>query len=262
MDPLGVVLVMAATVSYILALQYGGSAYAWNSSIVIGLLVGFVLIVGAWAALQYFQGERSMISPRIFGDRTVMVMSFFAFIFAGGFFGAIYYIPIYFQSVHNTSPTMSGVRNLPFIIAVTITTIASGGLISATGYYQHLLIGGGTVATIGAGLLFLLGKNTGTGKWIGYQIVAGAGWGTSFQIPMIAVQGTVEPKDLASATGILLCKFLLSSLALVLTVQFANGFARSLPGSWWRLRRFGRSVGLRQPNGPVCHQRGSSGQQG
>lgn len=206
MDPIGIVLMMGATISYILAVQYGGQAHDWDSSVVIGLLVGFVLIIAAWAFLQWYQGERSMISSHIIKDRTVAVMSAFAFIFAGSFFIAIYYIPIYFQSVHNTSPTSSGVRNLPFIIAVTIATISSGGIVSATGYYQPLLIGGSAVATIGAGLLYLLDVNTSTGKWIGYQIVAGAGWGMAFQIPMIAVQGTVAPKDLSSATGILLCK--------------------------------------------------------
>lgn len=207
MDPLGIVLMMGATVSYILAVQYGGIAYAWSSPTVVGLLVGFVLIVAAWGLLQWYQGERSMISPRIAADRTNLVMSAFAFIFAGGFFAAIYYIPVYFQSVHGASPTSSGVRNLPFIIAVTISTIASGALVSSTGYYQPLLLGGGVVATIGAGLLYTLDVNTSTGKWIGYQIVAGAGWGTAFQIPMIAVQGSVAPQDLASATGMLLCKF-------------------------------------------------------
>ncbi|PWI64554.1 hypothetical protein PCL_09567 [Purpureocillium lilacinum] len=204
MDPVGVCLMMGATVSYILAFQYGGVAYAWNSSVVIGLIVGFVVIVAAWAGLQWRQGERSMIPPRLVMERTSLVMSCFTFFLAGGFFAAVYYIPIYFQSIHGTNPTMSGVRNLPFIIAVTISTIGSGAFVSSTGYYQPMLIGGGVVATIGAGLLYLLEVNTSTGKWIGYQIVAGAGWGCAFQIPMIAVQGSVSPKDLASATGVLL----------------------------------------------------------
>jgi MFS family permease len=205
MDPLGIVLIMGATVTYILAVQYGGVAYAWNSSVVIGLLVGFAGMVVAWAALQYFQGERSMIPPRLISDRTNWVMCVFAFIFAGGFFAAIYYIPIYFQSVHGTNPTMSGVRNLPFIIAITISTILSGVYVSATGRYQPMLLGGGVVATIGAGLLYMLDVDSSTGAWIGYQIVAGLGWGTAFQIPMIAVQGSSTPEDLASATGMLLC---------------------------------------------------------
>ncbi|CAG9946801.1 unnamed protein product [Clonostachys rosea f. rosea IK726] len=168
MDLPGVALVMGGVVAYLLGVQYGGVAHPWNSSVVIGLLVGFVAIVAAWAGLQWLQGERSMVPPRLAKERTNYIMSAFAFVFAGGFFAAIYYIPVYFQSVHGTSPTMSGVRNLPMIIAVTISTIASGAL------------------------------------WIGYQILAGAGWGLAFQIPMIAVQGTVDPKDLASATGMLL----------------------------------------------------------
>ncbi|KAF5666343.1 major facilitator superfamily transporter [Fusarium heterosporum] len=204
MDPLGIVLMMGLTISYILAVQYGGQAHAWDSSVVIGLLVGWVAITIAWAISCYVQGERSMIPVRILKNRVVWVMSAFAFIFAGSFFLAIYYIPIYFQSVHGTSPTGSGVRNLPLILAVTFATIASGGLVTATGFYQPLLIGGAAIATVGAGLLYLLDIDTSTGKWIGYQIVAGVGWGVAFQIPMIAVQGTVDPEDLASATGILL----------------------------------------------------------
>ncbi|KAL7795141.1 major facilitator superfamily domain-containing protein [Trichoderma ceciliae] len=204
MDPLGVILMMGATVTFILAVQYGGIAHAWNSSVVIGLLVGFALIVGVWALLQWFQGEYSMVPPKLFANRTNMVMSLVAFIQAGGFFAAIYYIPIYFQSVHGTSPTMSGVRNLPFIIAVSFSTVASGALVSATGYYQPLLLGGTSIATIGAGLLYTMDINTSTGKWIGYQIIAGAGWGTAFQIPMIAVQALAAPRDLGPATGMLL----------------------------------------------------------
>ncbi|KAF4997162.1 hypothetical protein FGRMN_4056 [Fusarium graminum] len=204
MDPLGIVLMMGLTISYILAVQYGGQAHAWDSSVVIGLLVGWVAITIVWAISCYVQGERSMIPVRILKNRVVWVMSAFAFIFAGSFFLAIYYIPIYFQSVHGTSPTGSGVRNLPLILAVTFATITSGGLVTATGFYQPLLIGGAAIATVGAGLLYLLDIDTSTGKWIGYQIVAGVGWGIAFQIPMIAVQGTVDPEDLASATGILL----------------------------------------------------------
>ncbi|PKK49097.1 hypothetical protein CI102_8510 [Trichoderma harzianum] len=204
MDPLGVILMMGATVTFILAVQYGGIAHPWNSSVVIGLLVGFALIIATWAFVQWFQGEYSMVPPKLFAKRTNLVMSLVAFIQAGGFFAAIYYIPIYFQSVHGTNPTMSGVRNLPFIIAVSFSTVASGVLVTATGWYQPLLLGGTSVATVGAGLLYTMGVNTSTGKWIGYQIIAGAGWGCAFQIPMIAVQALADPQDLAASTGMLL----------------------------------------------------------
>ncbi|CRK21202.1 hypothetical protein BN1708_013032 [Verticillium longisporum] len=63
MDPIGVALVMAAIICYILCLQYAGQTEAWNSSTVIGLLVGFVLLYVAFAAWEYFQGERAMLVP-------------------------------------------------------------------------------------------------------------------------------------------------------------------------------------------------------
>ena len=206
MDPIGAALVMAAVVCYILGVQYGGVEYPWNSSKVIGLLVGAGLITIAWVVLEYFQGERSMIPRRLFRRRTVWVMCLYAFIFAGGYFAVVYYLPIYFQSVDGTSPIISGVRNLPMILAVTFGTIASGIIITVTGRYQPLLIGGSVVGTIGAGLLYTLDTHTSTGKWIGYEIVAGVGWGVAFQVPIIAIQGTTEASDLSSVTAILLCK--------------------------------------------------------
>ncbi|KAM0743392.1 hypothetical protein ACQRIT_003569 [Beauveria bassiana] len=204
MDLPGVLLMMGATVAYLLAVQYGGISYSWNSSMVIGLLVGFAATIGTWISLQWYQGERSMVSPELARNRVSIVMMSFAFFFAGGYFAALYYLPIYFQSVFGTNPMMSGVYNLPFIIAVTISTISSGIVVSATGYYQPLLLGGGAVATVGCGLLYLLDINTNTASWIGYQIVAGLGWGTAFQIPMIAIQGSVPASHLASATAMLL----------------------------------------------------------
>ncbi|KAF7540362.1 hypothetical protein G7Z17_g12234 [Cylindrodendrum hubeiense] len=204
MDPLGIVLAMGATISYILAVQYGGQEYDWNSSVVIGLFVGFVLISIAWVFLQWVQGDRSMIEGRLAKDRTVAVMSACSFFLGGSFLLVIYFIPIYFQSVHGSSPIMSGVRNLPFIIAATIATIISGALISATGRYQPVLIGGSAFSVVGGATLYLLEVDSPMAKWIGYQVVAGAGWGLAFQVPMIAVQGSTSDKDMSSATGILL----------------------------------------------------------
>ncbi|KAF6826798.1 major facilitator superfamily transporter [Colletotrichum plurivorum] len=204
MDLIGTALIMGATIMFLLALQWGGHAHPWNSSVVIGLLVGFGLIVIVFIVLEWYQGERSMIAPRLISDRTVYISSAYAFFFGGAYFVLVYYLPIYFQSVDNASPTMSGVRNLPLIIAVTIATVASGISISATGYYTPILVVGAAIATVGAGLIYTLDIGTGSDKWIGYQVLAGLAWGAAFQVPIIAVQGTVSETDMASATAVLL----------------------------------------------------------
>ena len=204
MDPVGTALIMAAVISYVLALQYGGQTHPWNSSQVIGLLVGFVVISVTFAVWEWYNSERAMIAPRLILDRTVWVNSMFAFFFASSYFTIIYYLPIYFQSIDNVSPTQSGVRNLPLIIAVTIATVMSGGIISKTSIATPFLPPMTALAAIGTGLLYTLDIGTGSGKWIGYQILAGFGYGFVFQIPMIHGQANAKPDDLATTTAIIM----------------------------------------------------------
>ncbi|KAJ3461051.1 hypothetical protein MRS44_011918 [Fusarium solani] len=169
-------------ISFLLALQYGGIQHPWSSSVVIGLFAGSGLMLAAFVALELFQGERSMIAPRLLNDRTLYIVF----------------------SIHNVSPIMSGVRNLPFIIAVTIATIVSGASITNTGIYAPILVASAAIATVAAGLIYTLDIGTGSGKWIGYQVLAGLAWGAGLQVPMIGTQGTSRELDLASKTAILL----------------------------------------------------------
>ncbi|KAK3359670.1 major facilitator superfamily-domain-containing protein [Lasiosphaeria hispida] len=204
MDPIGTGFVMGGIIAYILAFQYAGVTHAWNSATVIGLIVGFVAIFVAFAAWEVYNGERSMVVPRLIVQRPVWVGSVYAFFFAGAYFLIIYYLPIYFQSIDGTSPTMSGVRNLPLIIAVTISTIVSGAVVSKTGVATPIAMGGAAIATVAAGLLYTLDIGTGSDKWIGYQVLAGLAWGFAIQIPIIIGQATSAPEDLSSITAIIL----------------------------------------------------------
>ncbi|KAI8939263.1 hypothetical protein NX059_005090 [Plenodomus lindquistii] len=97
MDPLGAALMLGAVISFILALQHGGAEMAWKSSTVVGLLVGFVLMIIAFVLLAWKQGERSMLVPRLMRDRNVWVSAVYGGFFAGSYFIPLYYLPIYFQ---------------------------------------------------------------------------------------------------------------------------------------------------------------------
>lgn len=65
LDLVGAGLVMGIIVSFILALQYGGQTMPWNSSTVIGLLVGVVAISVVCVFWEIYLDERAMIVPRI-----------------------------------------------------------------------------------------------------------------------------------------------------------------------------------------------------
>jgi hypothetical protein len=139
-------------------------------------------------------------------NRLILVNSLYSFLFVGSYFVIIYYLPIYFQSIENVSPTLSGVRNLPLIISVSILLIVSGGSITKTGHTAPLMVIGSVLATIAAGLLYSLNIGSSTGQWIGYQILSGIGWGLAYQVPINAAQGTVDPSDIATVTAIIICE--------------------------------------------------------
>jgi MFS transporter, DHA2 family, glioxin efflux transporter len=206
MDPIGVVMIMGATVAYLLALQNGGQSIPWKSNEVIGLLIGFVVILIVFCVWERFQGERAIIIPRLVKQRAIGVSCIYCFFFCGSYFLIIYFLPIYFQSVDNISAALSGVHNLPLILAFTISMILSGVFISSTGLTFPAMVCGAAIATVAAGLLYTLNVNINTGSWIGYQILAGIGWGIGFQLPMNVSQGNAAPEDMSSITALILCK--------------------------------------------------------
>ena len=59
-DVLGTFLLLTAFVCFFLAAQWGGTTYAWTNSRVIGCIVGFVLLIAAFAYLQVLLGDRQV----------------------------------------------------------------------------------------------------------------------------------------------------------------------------------------------------------
>ena len=233
MDPVGVILVMGAVISYILALHYAGQIHPWNSSVVVGLLVGFVALTAAFATWEWCQEDRAMVPYRLAGQRVYLVPSVFAFFFSGAYFLIIYFLPIYFQSVDNVSAAMSGVRNLPLILTVSISMLASGAYISVTGIAAPITVVGTALGVVCTGLLYTLDIDTSEGKWIGYQIIGGVAWGIASQIPIITVQATASASDLPEVTAILLFFQTVGGAFMVSAAQsaFVNVLIKTLPST-------------------------------
>lgn len=206
LDPVGIALCMGLIISYGLALEYGGQRKAWNSSTVIGLLVGFVIIGAAFSAWEIYQGDRAMIPRRILLQRKVWFSSLYAFALAGSYFISLYYLPIFFQSIQNVNALVSGVHNLPAVISLVFSTVGAGVFVSKTGHAVPIAAIGSVLATIGAGLLYTMDGSTSTGKWIGYQIIASWGWGLAYQMPNIIGQSGTKDSDISTVNGVILCK--------------------------------------------------------
>ncbi|KAB8259491.1 major facilitator superfamily domain-containing protein [Aspergillus pseudonomiae] len=201
LDLIGASLLIPAIVCLLLALQWGGNKYPWNSSRVIGLFVGFGLMIIIFAFSQIKLGDRATLPPGILKQRSVLSATMFALFFGGGFFLLVYYVPIFFQSVKGSSAMKSGIQLLPMMLATVVSSVLVGGFVTAAGYYTPFLIGSTAIAAIGIGLVTTYSVDIATGKWIGYQILVGAGVGAGFQIPMTAVQTVLPPEDIPVGTA-------------------------------------------------------------
>jgi len=203
LDLIGFVLFAPATIQLLLALEWGGNQFAWNSATTIGLFCGaggtFLVFLG-W---EYFKGEEAMIPLSMFKHRGVWSSCAVAFFFFSMMQLVIYYLPIYFQTVKGASPLMSGVDLLPSIISQLLGTVFSGIAVTKLGYYLPFVVATSVLASIGHGLLSTLTPFTSTGKWIGYQIILGFGRGLGLQMAFVAVQNTLPPSMISISMSLL-----------------------------------------------------------
>lgn len=206
MDLLGVSLVMGGIISFILGVEYGRQTHPWNSSTVIGLLVGSGLIWIAFAIWEYFNNERAMLPRRILRQRFVWMPATFQCFFAASYFVLLYYLPIYFQSIDNRSAIASGVLNLPLVVTMAVGSAISGTVVSKTGHAAPFMVSSAVIATVSAGLMYTYDIGTCMGKWVGYQILYGAACGLGFQMGITIAQANSKMEDLSSATATVFCK--------------------------------------------------------
>lgn len=218
-DPVGIALAMGGITCLVLALQYGGSSHPWNSGVVIGLLVGFGLLIIALVIWEILLGDYAMMQPKLYKQRSLSATAAFQFFFMGSYIVLLYYLPIYFQSVMGASPLRSGVDNLPLVLAASVFAIAGGIVVMKTGRAQQVMMVGSMLTTVSLGLIYTLDIGTPTAKWVGYQFFTGAIMSFAIMHGLTIAQANVGPEDIPPVTANLLCKYCPTSTSPLATVQ-------------------------------------------
>ncbi|KAG6366821.1 hypothetical protein INS49_001002 [Diaporthe citri] len=229
-DLLGLLALAPSIVCLLLALQWGGTVYAWNSGRVIALLVLFALLGIAFIGLELWQGDKSMLPARVFAQRSVAGAVLFCFCTSGASFLLLYYIPIWFQGSLERTPFESGVDTLPLVIANTISSLAGGILIGVIGYIWPFLIFSSIFTAVGAGLFTLFSLSTSTGEWIGYQVIYGLGMGLCAQTPVMVAQNVLPLEDIPIGSGMVMFTQTFAGAIFTAVAQtlFANELAKNL----------------------------------
>jgi EmrB/QacA subfamily drug resistance transporter len=199
-DYLGTVLLSLAATSLILLTSLGGTTYRWASAPIYILgIAGVVLIVA------FVYAERKAAEPilplHLFKTRVFSVTSVVGFVVGFGMFGAITYLPAFFQVVRGISPTISGVYLLPLMAGLLLVSITSGQVIARTGKYRFFPIAGTAMMTLGLFLLHLMDPSSSTLQDALSMLVLGLGLGGVMQVLVIIVQNGVPHSELGVATS-------------------------------------------------------------
>jgi MFS family permease len=194
LDLAGAAIFIPAIICLILALQWGGVEYEWSNSRIIGLFVGFGLMIAIFIGIQFWAKDKGTLPPRLFKNRNVLPAMLFTFFFGAAFFPLLYYLALYFQAIKNVSAVQAGIKILPLLLSCVFTSILAGGLVTAIGYYNAVVIPCMVLFAVGCGLITLFDVDTPLSQWFGFQVVAGLGLGAGFQTGVLVVQ-TVLPQE-------------------------------------------------------------------
>jgi EmrB/QacA subfamily drug resistance transporter len=199
-DYLGTLLLSAAATSLILLTSLGGTTYAWASAPIYILGIAGVVLIGLFVLAERHAAE-PILPLHLFKTRVFSVTSIVGFIVGFGMFGAITYLPAFFQVVRGISPTISGVYLLPLMAGLLIVSITSGQVIARTGKYRLFPIAGTALMTIGLFLLSLMSPSSSTAFDALGMLVLGMGLGGVMQVLVIIVQNGVPHSELGVATS-------------------------------------------------------------
>ncbi|CAM5299445.1 MULTISPECIES: MFS transporter [Streptomyces] len=200
LDVLGTLLLAAASTCLVLLTSWGGTEYAWGSRQILGLGAGALLATVLFLVAERFAAE-PLIPLRLFRDSVFALSGLVGLVIGVALFGAASYLPTFLQMVDGASATESGLLMLPMMAGIVGASIVGGQLISHTGRYKIYPVLGCAVATVGMWLLSRLQTDTPRLHYSVWMAVLGAGIGLVMPVLVLAVQNSVRPADLGTATS-------------------------------------------------------------
>jgi EmrB/QacA subfamily drug resistance transporter len=229
-DYVGATMLALALVGIVLTCTLGGVNDAWTSTTIIGLIVVSVVLVVVFFLYEQRRAAEPVLPPRLFANRTFAVASAVGLVVGFGLFGSVTYLPLFLQVVEGASPTGSGIRILPLMAGLLITSIGSGQIISRTGIYKPFPIIGTAVMVVGLYLLHTLDATSTQVVSSAFMFILGLGLGMVMQVLVLAVQNAVSYSDLGVATsGATLFRSIGGSVGTaILGSLFSAGLARDL----------------------------------
>ena len=199
-DYLGAILLIASVVPILLTLSVYGPEHGWTDSrTLIYLAIG--LIVGVLFFKQEKRAKEPILPLHLFQNHTFNITSLLGAVIGAGMFGAIVMLPLYMQVVKGFSASSAGIKLIPLMLGILTMSIYSGKSITKHGHYKRFPLAGTAIMTFGLILMTRLQIDTPYWQIAIYSLLVGMGLGLSMQTIVIALQNSVDMRDMGVATS-------------------------------------------------------------
>ncbi|MBV9278546.1 MAG: MFS transporter [Chloroflexi bacterium] len=199
-DYLGAAAIVAGVSALLLYLDWAGNHYGWTSPQGLGLVGTFLLLAVLFVVVE-LRSPEPIIPLRLFRNSIFSVGNGYAFLGGMAMFGSAIFLPVYLQAVKGMSPTQSGLALVPMVVGIAGMSMTAGRLITRTGKYKVFPILGAAILIVG--LLLLSHVHVDTPYWqiALFAFIAGGGLGFTMQTVVVAIQNSVEFRDMGTATS-------------------------------------------------------------
>lgn len=203
-DFAGAALLVVTVTTLLLGLNTGGNQLPWSHPLVIAALV--VSAVSA-SLFLYIESQPSIIPEPIIPvslithSRTILSSCLTNWFATMSTFLAIYFVPLYLQSILSYSSSSAGLRTIPFAVATSVGSLGSGYIMRHTGKYYVLLVVTLVIYIIGAALLTTFNRTTPGWTTFVYVVPLGFGYGAMLTITLVAMIGAADHSHQAVITA-------------------------------------------------------------
>ncbi len=231
-DGIGAALLVAATSLLLLALNWGGSRYAWLSPVILGLIAGSAVLWAAFA-LRLRRAAEPLISLEVLADPVVRYGALAMFLVQAANVGLSVYIPLYMQSFYGLSAGDAGFAMVGILMGTVFGATASGRTIPKVTHYKRIALAGAGFSIL---CLIALALLTGRASLMVLELVIfglGFGTGMTFPVATVSVQNAVDQAHLGVATGVLTFLRSLGSalgVAILGAIALGNGLPLAAEG--------------------------------
>jgi EmrB/QacA subfamily drug resistance transporter len=203
-DWFGSAAIIGAVVSLLLALTWGGQkepqGYAWLSPQILGLFLATLVLTGLFLLIER-KATEPILPLHLFKIKAIRAVGLISLSVGAVLLGTSLYIPLFVQVVLGQSASGSGAIMTPLSLAVVFANILTGQFIGRVGILKAPLLTGAFTLMGGVGLLLTLSPTSPVWEVIVFMIVVGLGMGMIMPTMTIAVQESVERKDLGVGTS-------------------------------------------------------------